>query len=880
MGVISAFDISDVRDLTIAPDQSLWIIGGLKILHLKSDGTPAGPEIATVAKPMVLAFDNRGRLIVCDDGPDQQVKFFEVNGEPKQVATFGQRGGLLTGTPGEVAPTKLFSLRGAGTDKDGNLYVSMGFGGAPVGNLVLRSFTPNGELRWELMSLAFVDTFGFDPDSDGARIYSRTATFDLDLSKHQPGREWRLTGITLDHVNHPDDPRLPAGMTAYLRHLDGRRILYTIGQYAGGYHIFTFDEPNGLIAHEVNHILATKKDGEQWTWDIAPNGDIWHGDAPGRTIRRYPFNGFSPDGKPRYDWSKPQTWPWPDDFENVRRIIYEPRTDTLCLFGYLKGQKIDSWGVVGFTGRRYNGWLAGNREIAWTNTHLPTNPKGSDQGGPLSASGVSIAGDYLFFGMVKPEQGKQYVHILNVADGSYVGSFVPGEAVGGNAGWEDMPYSLQAFKRKNGEYLVLVEEDWRGKNLLYRWTPASTGAEVTPQASSPRSAPDPAAHLSEYRAELEQFRREYGGARALPDVSFFLFGMGQRTKLLYKDGSLIDARTHNVLRHWEVKGEVIVPPDYAVHLTTSDGKSIGIVEDERAVWIEQDGKREPVAGTESPVHLPNFSTYAYPGIMRVLHQELLINVVEGKPVPNYLVYPKPWYRDGAMMAMCFKTTGNLDLIKDWILHLSDPFDHNNGGESEADNLGQALYLISLVSDKHHPLVERVLSELRRFEVSGPEGKYLRGRSDFAEHPVYQTKWAKFGLNALGLPDPYTIPRVGDSYSALFWMAYRDEYVPTKDAADAKDYPYLRWATDHFHHQKHGPISNRDYPLTWEGKASQANYAGMSVISEQFSRQRLATPHTWHAAEVLLYLLSESPSDAGPPAKLPSKPASTSAPVAQ
>jgi hypothetical protein len=162
MGVISGFDLADIHDLTIAPDQSLWIIAGTKILHRKTDGKEAGPAIASVAKPTALAFDNRGRLIVCDDGPDQQVKFFDVSGEPKQVATFGERGGMLSGTPGVVAPKKLFSPRGAGTDKDGNLYIAMGFGGAPVGNLVLRSFTPLGELRWELMSLAFVDTFGFD----------------------------------------------------------------------------------------------------------------------------------------------------------------------------------------------------------------------------------------------------------------------------------------------------------------------------------------------------------------------------------------------------------------------------------------------------------------------------------------------------------------------------------------------------------------------------------------------------------------------------------------------------------------------------------------------------------------------------------------------
>ena len=191
------------------------------------------------------------------------------------------------------------------------------------------------------MNLAFVDTFSFDPDSDGGAIYSRTAAFDLDLSKHAPGSEWRLKAVTLDHVNHPGDPRITSGMTACLRRLQGRRVLYTIGQYAGGYNIY----------------------------------------------------------------------------------------------------------------------------------QLPANAHGSEQGGLLSASGVAVAGDWLFVGMVKPDGGKQYVHILRLSDGSYVGRFQPGDEVGGNAGWQDMPYSVQAMKRRSGEYLVLVEEDWRGKNLLYRWTP-------------------------------------------------------------------------------------------------------------------------------------------------------------------------------------------------------------------------------------------------------------------------------------------------------------------------------------------------------------------------------------------------------------------------
>ena len=70
------------------------------------------------------------------------------------------------------------------------------------------------------------------------------------------------------------------------------------------------------------------------------------------------------------------------------------------------------------------------------------------------------------------------------------------------------------------------------------------------------------------------------------------------------------------------------------------------------------------------------------------------------------------------------------------------------------------------------------------------------------------------------------------------------------------YPYLGWATDHFLGQKRSPISNRDYPLTWEIAASQARYEGMAIIDPVFVTQRTAAPHTWHAAEIFLYVLKQ------------------------
>ena len=370
------------------------------------------------------------------------------------------------------------------------------------------------------------------------------------------------------------------------------------------------------------------------------------------------------------------------------------------------------------------------------------------------------------------------------------------------------------------------------------------------------AAEPPEKALADYRAELATCRAAHGGSYDVPDMKFFLFGMGARTKLLYRDGILFDARSGRELQRWNVRKEIIVPPDYLVSLETEDCATITLREDAEAVWLERGGQRTAVEGTKSPVKLPDFAGKKFPRVLRVLHQELLVNIVEAGPVPNFFVYEKPWYRDGAMVALALRETGNLDLLKPWILGLREPFDKNNKGETEADNLGQALFLVSLVADKSHPLVAKVLAEIQRFEKTDGTGKYILGRSDFADHPVYQTKWLKYGLRALGLPDRYIIPKVADGYSALFWMDYREQHVAGKDSDDRGRYPYLGWACDHFHGTKKSPLSNRDYPLTWEEQASGASYDGLALISPDLVKKRLSPPHTWHAAEAFLLLLTE------------------------
>ena len=159
-----------------------------------------------------------------------------------------------------------------------------------------------------------------------------------------------------------------------------------------------------------------------------------------------------------------------------------------------------------------------------------------------------------------------------------------------------------------------------------------------------------------------------------------------------------------------------------------------------------------------------------------------------------------------------------------------------------------LYLVSLVADAKHPVVATVLKEAETFR----KDTYIIGKSDFADHPVYQTKWLKYGLRALGLPDPWIIPKVEDSYSALFWMDYRDEHVGTK-GFDSLPYPYLAGASDHFYNKKPVKLPAIGFPLTWEAAASEADYTGMKLVAPVYAARRISAPHTWHAAEMFLYL---------------------------
>jgi len=455
------------------------------------DGTAATfPELI---QPMALALANDGQLMVADSGtgPRQQVLFYDVtdSAKPKLTRAFGDRGGIASGKPGEITPTKFWGIRGLGMDAASNLYVAMSEQGS-----VLRSFTPDGKLRWELHGEFFCDVAVADPADDAATVWGIQERYTMDWSK-PPGRDSKWASYTLNRHKYPNDPRGlmhvkqqgEHGLTSpQIVYLNGRRYLFVGGMFASNFiNIFRFDGeiavPSGLILQWGNNLYNTdlkwppnkpagasiwrdtNGDGDYQADEFAPNtdrvqpgpfwvdkkGNIWM--AYG--FFRYDFQGLDALGNPIYSADKITVLDKPKGVNKVARVVYLDDTDTLLVAEEGSDMRHISRVFV------CKGYLAGNRE---TVSFVP--------GAGNEAACVTAVGDYAFTGGWKT-RGQIWVNRLS--DGAEVGMFDPGPTVGGveNTGWIDLLTGITSFKRGTGEYLVFVEENYKAKSLIYRWKP-------------------------------------------------------------------------------------------------------------------------------------------------------------------------------------------------------------------------------------------------------------------------------------------------------------------------------------------------------------------------------------------------------------------------
>ena len=345
-----------------------------------------------------------------------------------------------------------------------------------------------------------------------------------------------------------------------------------------------------------------------------------------------------------------------------------------------------------------------------------------------------------------------------------------------------------------------------------------------------------------------------------PEKQFFIFGMGNREKLIYKEGGeLIRFDTNEIILKLDIITEQFAFDRYTIIIWTRIGKIYRLYENSYGVYLDditggEINSSKCLTGGDY-INLPDFEDYKYPAQLRILHHEILVSFLGDNPVPNIYVYKKPWYRDGAMMAMCLEKTKNLHLMRNWALSITDLYDRNNKGNCEPDNLGQLAFVLSYFVDKNYPLMQDLQYEANRIMENG----LLTGLTDYSHHEIYATLWLKLAYERLNIDTSFIkIPQEFDSYARMFWMDKKDIETKTHyDNAYDEKYPYLSWARYHFNIDEiDEKLLEIKYPMSWEIEASEAIYENIAPLSEEYAKHKCAAPHSWHAAEMFLYLIEK------------------------
>ncbi|MEH2190304.1 MAG: hypothetical protein V7K64_29735 [Nostoc sp.] len=508
MKEVRSFTVAHPGAITIDPQKNLWIIQSkngsnpAKILHYSQSGKQLSQQIADIVEPTAIAIDHQGKLLVAENGPRQQMLIYDIKDQPVQVGSFGSKGGIYAEVPGEVRDLKLYGLTGVGTDASGNIYInSDGFNKSGTD---LRKFSPSGKLLWRSLGLIFVDNADADPKTDGVDLFTKQEHYLMDFSK-PAGKQWTYKAYTLNAFKYSQDPRLhtsPDG--TFVRRIQGKPFLFLTDMYSSFLQIYRFNPAtDGKVAIPAGMFVGTNSADKpfltgnwpphqpekgEWIWRdrngngkfekneydtskdypyiggwwVDSKGDVWKALRTEDGIRHYPLQGIDPKGNPIYSYSSMEKQTTPKIFNDLRRIEYFPETDSMYLSGFTVDHPAfgDDAGVAGSEIARFDNWSKGNRTPRWRIV-IPYDTTGKRE---VSTAAISVAGDRVFAVTVKTAE----VYVYNAKTGTQVQQLKPGPEVGSESGWIDIPYGVRAFRRSNGEYLVFVEENWKGKVIMYR----------------------------------------------------------------------------------------------------------------------------------------------------------------------------------------------------------------------------------------------------------------------------------------------------------------------------------------------------------------------------------------------------------------------------
>ncbi|SIT48437.1 SMP-30/Gluconolaconase/LRE domain protein [Paraburkholderia ribeironis] len=470
------------RDINVSSPGALALDGAGNVwVAQKSAGTivqlsPTGALRNTIrmpsgSQPAALYFDApSGQLMVGDEGPDMNIKRYNLSGTPTLASTFGIQGGYLdttTGIKGQVGAKRFTRVAGIGKDSAGNLYVlNNPWGGSwdlgRNGGTDIHAYNSAGALRWTLQSLNLEGVATPDPATDGALFYGGTNIYTGSAGG-------TFVANTVDPFTHPSDPRVNINDRARDEHFSqlaavgANRILVASAQNPDTFYFFHFNAANGYIAIPDATLPGTAFNTSapvRGGFCIDSKGGVWAGLNKTGYIYHYPLTGFDASGKPT--WGPGIPIRVPKSIQPLTRIVYLADSDTMILGQGAVGSM--DWTSIGTRIEVYHGWSAGNT----------TAPDPVINLSHTGAKSIDAVGSYLFVGYWFGSSGQALPNIdaFNLATGNLDATLVntSNDTVDASSAVDSM-YGVRAYLRSTGEYVV-TKNNVKGSSItVYRWTP-------------------------------------------------------------------------------------------------------------------------------------------------------------------------------------------------------------------------------------------------------------------------------------------------------------------------------------------------------------------------------------------------------------------------
>lgn len=331
----------------------------------------------------------------------------------------------------------------------------------------------------------------------------------------------------------------------------------------------------------------------------------------------------------------------------------------------------------------------------------------------------------------------------------------------------------------------------------------------------------------------------------------YLFGMASHNKYMYQNGKLINLDNSKIVFQVDKIEDLIIPNMYTVLIRNRNNKLIKIYENEYGLYIETNNTKKEIFRRTYPIKLDNFSGKKYNEILKVLNQEVLFNIRDGRPEANTIANNKVYLRDAMIMTMVLEKSDNTNILKEWIDKENKMYDFTKSNNiKEADNLGELLYILHATKSNNLSLKNKIIEEIEKIKTD--EG-FIISKIDGKEQKYYPTAIIKNALDKYGIDLGLKLPEEDDGYAQLLW------YIPNR-VAIAQDlkgekFPYYTWAAKNYGRDPFVYLLNKTYPLSYKSSVELNDIDKNKVCkyNERLCKKKVIGPHGWTASEIFLYL---------------------------